>query len=193
MKTCPTLITSLDWCYGTPNLPGVQSRVYAISKGDIVSYPTLKRDELGRVISSELEGDFVLAADKVWAHMDILPDKSQLTSEPQGEIPSQSQLNKLVALHPGTGPEATQLAAAVNNSNCIFIVRDMNNRYRVVGNEKYVAKATVNQDLGQGTTGTASTTLNVEVTDEVPAPFYYGKIETADGEIDCSTGKPVED
>lgn len=30
------------------------------------------------------------------------------------------------------------------------------------------------------------TTINVEATDEVPAPFYVGTLETEDGDIDCS-------
>lgn len=27
--------------------------------------------------------------------------------------------------------------------------------------------------------------INVEATDEVPAPFYIGTLETKDGDIDC--------
>jgi hypothetical protein len=44
----------------------------------------------------------------------------------------------------------------------------------------------VAQDLGQGATGTTSTTINAEATDEVPAPFYVGTLATEDGDIDCS-------
>jgi hypothetical protein len=44
-------------------------------------------------------------------------------------------------------------------------------------------KSTVAQDLGQGATGTTRTTLNVEATDERPAPFYDGDIVTEDGVI----------
>ena len=61
----------------------------------------------------------------------------------------------------------------------------MKGNFRVLGNDKWTTKATVAQDLGQGATGTTSTTINVEATDEVPAPFYKGTIETEDGEIDC--------
>jgi hypothetical protein len=41
----------------------------------------------------------------------------------------------------------------------------------------------VTQDNGQGATGTASTTINVEATDIAPSPFYAGKIVTEDGEL----------
>jgi hypothetical protein len=51
-------------------------------------------------------------------------------------------------------------------------------------------KTTVAQDLGQGATGTTSTTINAEATDVVPAPFYEGTIETEDGTIDAGNDDP---
>ncbi|MGN1251260.1 MAG: hypothetical protein ACI4US_00090 [Muribaculaceae bacterium] len=187
-KTCTSIQKSLGWCQGTPELPGVKRRIYFIAKSFIVGFPQLPRDELGRSTSAVLVGDFVLMADATWKYIDILPDKSQLTSEAQGELPSQTQLNKLVAVHPGVGKEASAAAAYINNTDNVFVVEDMKGNYRVLGNDKWTTKATVAQDLGQGATGTTSTTINVEATDEVPAPFYVGKLDTEDGEIDCATG-----
>ena len=187
-KTCTSIQKSLGWCQGTPELPGVKRRIYFIAKSFIVGFPQLPRDELGRSTSAVLVGNFVLMADATWKYIDILPDKSQLTSEAQGELPSQTQLNKLVAVHPGVGKEASAAAAYINNTDNVFVVEDMKGNYRVLGNDKWTTKATVAQDLGQGATGTTSTTINVEATDEVPAPFYVGKLDTEDGEIDCATG-----
>jgi len=186
---CNAIQKSLGWCQGTPELPGIKRRLYYIAAGLVVTYPTLPRDEFGRATSAELQGEFVLAADAVWKYIDILPDKSQLTSEAQGELPSQTQLNKLTAVHPGVGPEASAAAAYINNSDNIYIVEDMKGNYRVLGNDKWPAKSTVAQDLGQGATGSTATTITVEVTDEVPAPFYRGSLETEDGAIDCSGTK----
>ena len=158
---CSTIQQSLAWCQGTPELPGIKRRIYYISKDQIVSWPTLTYDALG----------------------DILTDKSQLTSDPQGEFPSQTQLNKLVAVHPSVGVEASALSAYVNNNDCVYLVETVRGKFRVVGSEKWQVKSTVAQDLGQGATGTTSTTLNVEATDECPAPFYDGEIVTEDGVI----------
>ncbi|MCH5346153.1 MAG: hypothetical protein J1E63_03530 [Muribaculaceae bacterium] len=185
-KICSSIQASLTWCQGTPELPGIRRRIYYIAKDQIASFPDLPRDALGRPGSAILNGDFTLIADKTWKFIEILPDKSQLTSEAQGEMPSQTQLNKLVAVHPGVGQEASAAAAYINNTDNVFIVEDMKGNFRVLGNDKWTTKATVAQDLGQGATGTTSTTINVEVTDEVPAPFYVGKLETEDGEIDCA-------
>ncbi len=184
---CTSILKSLAWCQGTPELPGIKRRIYYIGKDQIVKWPTLNHDNRGRLTAAAYAGNFVLAADANWKYIDILPDKSQLTSEAQGEYPSQTQLNKLTAVHPGVGVEASALAAYVNNNDCVFLVETVRGKYRVVGSEAWQVKSTVAQDLGQGPTGTTSTTLSVEATDECPAPFYYGKIETEDGIIQPET------
>ena len=183
MAECLNIQQSLGWCQGTPELPGVKRRVYYLAKSEIVEWPALSRDANGRITSAQYSGSFTLKADSKWKYIDILPDKSQLTSEPQGELPSQTQLNKLVAVHPGVGLRASAAAAYINNYDNVFLVEDMKGFFRVVGCDKWQTKSTVNQDLGQGPTGSTSTTINVEATDECPAPFYLGMIETEDGDI----------
>ena len=186
MAECLNIQQSLGWCQGTPELPGVKRRVYYLAKSEIVEWPALSRDANGRITSAQYSGSFTLKADSKWKYIDILPDKSQLTSEPQGELPSQTQLNKLVAVHPGVGLRASAAAAYINNYDNVFLVEDMKGFFRVVGCDKWQTKSTVNQDLGQGPTGSTSTTISVEATDECPAPFYFGLIETEDGDIDAN-------
>ena len=56
----------------------------------------------------------------------------------------------------------------------------------MVGADLYSTKTTVAHDLGQGATGTASTTITAEAPDVVAAPFYEGEIVTEDGTIAAS-------
>lgn len=183
-NTCKAnLQRSVEWCQGKTSMPGIKRRIYYISKNDIVDWPALPTDASGKVTSAIYNDDFTLSADTTWKFIDVLPDKCQVTSEPQGEYPSQTQLNKLVAVHPGVDPAATMLAAYVNNDDCVFLVENAVGLFRVIGSEAYQSKCTVNQDIGQGTTNPTSTTINVEVTDTVPAPFYFGKIKTAAGDV----------
>ena len=180
---CTNIQKSLKWCEGTPEHPGIKRRAYYNNKSNITRWPTLAHDSNGRLTSARYEGSFALVADATWKCIDFLPSKSQLKSDPQGEYPSQTQLNTLIMVHPGVGKDAAEAAAYLNNSDNVFIVEDMKGNYRVVGSEKWESKTTVAQDNGQGTTGTASTTITVEATDECPAPFYTGEIETEDGTI----------
>ena len=161
-----------------------------VAKSQIVKWPTLPVDENGRPTSAIYQGNFVLAADASWKHIDVLPDKCQVTSEAQGEVPSQTQLNKLTAVHPAVGPEASAAAAYINNTDNVFLVEDMRGKFRVIGCDKWNTKATVAQDLGQGATGTTSTTINAEASDVVPAPFYEGEIVTETETINPSVNEP---
>jgi hypothetical protein len=188
--TCNNLQRSLDWCQGTPELPGIKRRIYYLAKSQIVKWPTLPVDENGRPTSAIYQGNFVLAADANWKHIDVLPDKCQVTSEAQGEVPSQTQLNKLTAVHPAVGPEASAAAAYINNTYNVFLVEDMRGKFRVIGCDKWNTKATVAQDLGQGATGTTSTTINAEASDVVPAPFYEGEIVTETETINPTEEEP---
>ena len=180
------IMRSLAWAMGTPELPGVRRRVYFTSKNNILAWPNFLRDEQGRLIQASYLDSFTLKEGVTWKYIDIIPEKSQLTSEAQGELPSQTQLNKLVAVHPSVGPLASRAAAYLNNNDNVFIVEDMTGAHRIVGSERWTTKTTVAQDLGQGATGTTSTTISVEATDECPAPFYYGTITTEDGDIECA-------
>ncbi len=182
MKNCPNLQKSLDWCEGTPQYPGIRRRLYYINKNLIEIWPTLERDEFGRVIDAHYLGAFTIAADATWQYIDINIDKSTVTSEPQGEVPSQTQLNKATFVHNGIDAEATAAAGYLNNADCVFVYEDMIGHFRVLGNNKWRTKITVNQDQGQGT-NPASTTINIEVTDMIAPPFYVEGLETEDGEV----------
>ena len=169
---------SLNWCQGTPVYPGIRRKAFFISKSDIAQWPPLFKE--GVTEFAYYEAAIRLKADAFWKTIDILPEKSQLTSEAQGEAPSQTQLNKLVLVHPGTGVKASS-ATMLNNDDLVFAVFDMNGHIRIVGNDRWTTKTTVAQDLGQGATGTTSTTINVEATDVCTAPFYFADILTEEG------------
>ncbi|MBQ0073520.1 MAG: hypothetical protein KBT34_04955 [Prevotella sp.] len=174
---CTKLQRSLDWCMGKPELPGIMSRVYYTAKSNIVRWPVLPKDSKGNPTSNTYIGEFEFSYDTSFRYITIIGDKSQFTSDAQGEMPSQTQVNKLTAVYPSAGPEATMLAAMLNNVDNVFIFQDMSGRYRVVGSPDYLTKVSVGQDNGQGNTGTVSTTLTIEAPDIVVAPFYEGSIE----------------
>lgn len=192
-KNCMGLQQSIGWCEGTPEPAGIRRRAYYIAMSDAVDEPKIPVDENGRPISSILDGDFTLAADKTWKYIDFLPEKSQFQSDPQGDYPNQTQLDKLTLVHPAVGPEATNACAYINNTRCYFLFQDRKGRWRLVGNKDYESKNTVAQDLGQGVTGSTSTTISVEASNLVSAPFFNGTIVTEDGEItitDDATAEP---
>lgn len=185
---CDILQSSLDWCEGTPELAGIRRNIYYTSFSNLAKYPVLEKDKNGRPVSSILKGAFVMREDKTFHKIVILADKSQYTSEPQGEYPSQTQLDKLNLVHPGVGPEAVQAECSINNTKNVFLFQDKKGRWRMVGHPDFDdMKNTVAQDLGQGTAGTASTTISVEAPNLVSAPYFNGTIITDEGEVDLTS------
>lgn len=183
--TCQWLQASAEWCEGRPEYAGIRRRLYYTAKNNIVEYPSLQLDELGRPISAILQGNFQLKEGKFWYYIDIVPDRSQCTSDSQGEPPSQTSLNKATFVHPGIGEKASMLAAYCHNSNNIYVFEDIDGRAHVIGCEEFPVKSTVAQDFGQGASGNTATTISVEATDKVPFPRYVGTLNTESGEIQC--------
>lgn len=188
VKNCSSIQKSLGWCQGTPEAPGVKKRVYYLASNQIVNWPELERDELGRQLSAEYKGDFTLAEDAVWHYIDHLPSKAEVKSETQGEVPSQTFKNTITVVHPAVGAEASAAGCYLLNTDNVFLVEDMKGNYRVIGSPYYDAVATVAQDLGQGATGTTGTTITLEASDIVSLPVYKGKIVTEDGTINDTAG-----
>ena len=178
MSVCSVIQKSIDWCEAKAVKPGIRKRIMYVSKKAIAKWPERQRDSNGRPVSASYEDDssFVLTVGEYWRYIDTYAAKSKATSDPQGEFPSQTQLNKLEVIIPGTGPEESALCVYVNNTDSVFLVEDNHGRIRVYGCEDYETKSTCSQDLGEGPTGTAQTVLSVEAPDETLPPFYSGEI-----------------
>ena len=189
--TNAALYESLSFCKGKPILPGIRSRLYFIPKRDIVSWPELP--EVATSNMAELatyKGNFTLAAEKYWQFIDLIDNKGKIESESQGDYPARSFLNKTSVVHPETNEEATGFCRQANADDFVFLMQVRNGKFRVLGNEAFPTDTKPKQDSGEGVTGDFGTTIEVEVTDVCPAPFYVGEILTKEGTIDAATGQP---
>lgn len=174
-------------------LPGIKAAVYFIPKRDIVTWPTLPAlgDAENMAALATYSGNFVLASDKKWLTIQSLSTKSSVTTETQGEYPSVTALNKITLKHPGTDEEAAGFCRQAMADDLVFLVQQRNGKFRVIGSEQFESTTKPSQALGEGNTGEAGTTLEVEATDVCPAPFYPGNIETASGTISGENGSKV--
>lgn len=180
------LYDSVLHCAGAKILPGVREKAYYIKKSNIVTWPTLPAIAADGTFANmaTLTGNFTLASDKVWNRIDLTPAQtSNVQCTSQGEAPSKSFSNVASLVVPGTEAEVSALARLLNNDDVVFLVPQRNGKYRLIGNEAYHTNVTVTQTTGAASTDAATTTLEVGVTDECPAPFYPGNIVTADGTV----------
>lgn len=189
--TNAALYESLSFCKGKPILPGIRSRLYFIPKRDIVAWPALP--EVAETNMAELatyKGNFTIAAEKYWQHIDLIDNKGKIESESQGDYPARSFLNKTSVVHPETNEEATGFCRQANADDFVYLMQTRSGKFRVLGNEAFPTDTKPKQDSGEGVTGDFGTTIEVEVTDVCPAPFYVGEILTKEGTIDAATGQP---
>ncbi len=184
-----TIYDDIEKCRGAKSYPGIKPYVYAISKQDIVSWPAKPSAPKTLGEAAVLTGSFALAADKKFAKIGLVTDQSELKTESQGTEGSKTWKVSTTLVIPGTEEEATGFIAEANNDQLIYLVPQRNGKFRVVGCEEFDATATLSQDSGKAVTDTNATTIAVEATDTLPAPFYTGDIVTTDGTIDASTGK----
>ena len=188
------LYSSLDFCEGQTVLPGIRKKVYFQKKSNIVKWPELPELEDGKTMAelATYSGDFTLVADKKWLVVKNMDSKSDVNCETQGEKPSVTHLNKASIVHPGTEEEAAGFCRMAAADDLVFLVQQRNGKFRVLGSQEFETVVKPTTALGQGVTGTAGTTLEIEATDVCPAPFYPGKIETEDGDIKGSDGSAWE-
>ena len=182
--TNAALYSSLGFCKGKPLLPGIRTRVYYIPKSYIVKFPVLP--ETASVNMAELAtytGSFELEAEKKWKYIDLIDNKGKIESESQGDFPARTFVNKISLVHPETDEEATGFARQANADDFVYLVQTRNGKFRVLGNESFRTDTKPKQDSGEGVSGDFGTTLEIEVTDVCPAPYYTGEIVTDEGTI----------
>ena len=179
-----SLYSSLGFCKGKPLLPGIRTRVYYIPKSDIVKFPTLPETASENMASlATYTGSFELEAEKKWKYIDLIDNKGKIESESQGDFPARTFINKISLVHPETDEEATGFARQANADDFIYLVQTRNGKFRVLGNESFRTDTKPKQDSGEGVSGDFGTTIEIEVTDVCPAPYYTGEIPTDEGTI----------
>jgi hypothetical protein len=157
-----------------------------IPKRDIVQWPTLPETVVNNIEElATYTGAFVLANEKKWLKIQVLVDKSPVTSATQGGKPSKTFLNSATFVHPGVEEVATAFCRLANNDDYVYIIQTKPGKYRVIGNDMYQTDTNPSQTLGGAATDEMGTTLEVTVTDICPAPFYTDIIETVDGDINA--------
>lgn len=187
-----SIYESLEFCKGTTVLPGIRPEVYFIPKSQIINWPALPELTDANVTMSTLavyDGDFVLAADATFKQLDVLTTASNLTSASQGETPSKTFVNTSTLKYAGNNEAATGFCRMANADDLVYVIRQRDGKFRVLGNDKFETNTNPGQDSGMAVTDASGTTLEASVTDICPAPFYVGKLPTEKGIIDCSTGK----
>ncbi len=183
------LYDDIEFCMGDKSLPGTRNHAYYIPRRDIVTFPrpAASPASFDAVAVIPSTSPFVLAADKKWHRIDLVPNESEPECENQGSYGSKTFLNKITLVLPGTGKKVTGLISNLNNDDVVILVPMADGKCRLFGSPAYQADLTLKQGFGKTATDANTTTIEVSVTDEYAAPFYEGVIETNYGDINGAT------
>ena len=185
----PSIYEDIEKCPGQKKLPGIRDYVYAASKRDILTYPTIADAPATLAKAVQTSGDFTLAADKYFYKLGIVKDNGKIEIENQGTDGCKTFSNKVTFAIPGTEEDASGFIDQANNDELIILVPQRNGKFRIIGSEDFSPELSLKQDTGAAATDANTTTVEATATDLHPAPFYTGKIHTTDGDIDGATGK----
>lgn len=186
-----SIYEDLEKCSGQKKLPGIRDYIYATSKHDILAYPSVPDEPTSLAAAVQATGDYILAADKYFYKVGIVKDNGKIEVENQGTDGAKTFLNKATFAIPGTEEDASGFIDRMNNDEMVFLVPQRNGKFRIIGSEDFTPELSLKQDTGATATDSNTTTVEASATDLHPAPFYTGKIHTADGDIDGVTGKLV--
>lgn len=178
------MFENLDWQDGDVSIPGIYENAYYIPKSDITGWPALVEAPVTAADEVTLVGAFALVLTKTWKKINHIDGKANVSAEAQGEIRSQTFLNKATFKTSLTTVEATAFAKAANNANLVYLVKEKNSGlWRLLGNEMFNTITKPSMMLGGEATSERGLSMEIEVTDSVPAPFYPGAIVTDEGDI----------
>lgn len=188
------LYTDIEFCQGSKSMPGVRDHFYYVRRRDIMVFPKPQGTEAASIKDvAVIKDDFVLAEDAKFLKVSLVPNESEVTSESQGSYGSKTFLNKTPLVLPGTEEENTGFIAMLNNDDIVALVPQRNGKLRVLGNEAFQVGVNPSQGSGKSETDSNTTTVELSVTDEYPAPFYQGKFLTSDGYVDGKTDTITSD
>lgn len=190
-KNNASIYEDLEKCPGQKKLPGIRDYVYATSKRDILAYPEVPSapESLAKAVTAV--GDYTLAADKYFYKLGVVKDSGKIEIENQGTDGCKTFSNKVTFAIPGTEEEATGFIDQANNDELIILVPQRNGKCRIIGSEEFSPELSLKQDTGATAQDPNTTSIEATATDLHPAPFYTGKIHTAEGDIDGATCKFV--
>lgn len=187
---------NLDFNLGSVNPSGIGATVYRVRQRYIKSWPTIENDpdssdEITEGKLATYQGDFVLQTGKYFQKIYSTQGKGSITSETMGETDCKMFTNHGTFSFPDLTPEALGFSKASVNDDFVYIAKSAG-RYHVIGSPDYRSTTSIAPTSGDTAGSAKGITFTVDCPDVTPLPVYVGKIVTADGTLDVSTGTFTE-
>ncbi len=178
----------MNWDVGRDNIPGIFPEIVYIRKSEITAFPDLPADPQNAAEVVTYSGDFTLDSEATWKKLFVDVDKSPVSAEVQGEKYAKSFNNTATFKYPGTHEQASAFCRQAANDDLVFLVKEKSSdKWRVIGNEMFQCDVSPSHAIGGAPTDDRGVTIEVAVTDRMPAPYYEGSIMTDEGDLNPSS------
>lgn len=178
------LYEDVNFCPGDRSTPGTRNHFYFVKKSKCQSIPKPKGYNATKLEEVAVISDnIVLQENETWKKVSLVPLEAEITNKSQGQYGAKTYENKAVLVLPGSAKKNTGLIAMLNNDDVLILVPMANGQHRLFGNADYQTQVDLSQAQGKTPTDPNTTTIDVTVNDQFPAPFYEGTLLTEEGTI----------
>lgn len=127
------------------------------------------------VAAAVVSGLFDFKAGKTWQTIDVIRETGSIVCEPQGEVDGKSFINKLSFTIAGNTKKGLGFSRYANNTDLILIAEESDGQLRMLGSERFGAKAeTISPTTGATTAERKQIAFVVSYPSVSPAPIVEG-------------------
>lgn len=162
------------WEAGQDNMGGLSTRAYFIPANAIKTMPAF-----ASVDDTVRKGAFELESGASAVEIYLTYKSGGVKSEPVGDIDGRCSKKSGEFFHPGNTAAMAKFARAVQNTPGVFIFKDTEGRFIVVGDNVNPATVTAAHDTGKGPEERRGWTITFEAYGTRPVEFFEGDIPVA--------------
>ncbi len=171
---------AIEYPEAQANLGGLRSVGYYGFIADASVIPDVPADPATLDAVSVITSNIVMKSGKYMNAMYGTLEKLNLKGEQQGERDGHSVRNTLLWIIPNHNKENLGAARYFPKRRMFFIVRDMEGRYRLVGNMYLPAEVKATDDTGTAVGDLKHVAYEIIAISDGPAPIYEGEIPSLD-------------
>jgi len=151
---------------GADNMGGLSVDVWFAPVTYITAFPGYESKD-----SIEVAGKIELKENAKFVHITASYKSAGLKSSPVGDVDGRCSKIEAEFFHPGAAENAAKFARAVQNTPGVFVMRDNEGHYRLIGDPINPATVTVEHDTGKSPEDRRGFTFKIETYSTRPITY----------------------
>lgn len=163
-----------------PNVGGTRhDEVYYALVEDVLTFPNLPNIDVAADFAGlvTISTDITFAAGKGFQKLEVIQETGKVESVIEGEMDGKVFRNNCPLVFKGVESDKLGFSRFVKNKHLIFLIREHNGTYRLIGNTVTPARVEDGTaDTGDARNAARRSSVNVYDYQDHPAPIYTGTV-----------------